>query len=75
MEPNHQLFGHYLSYRMEMQKDMAEKDEEKRPGWINVSGIRAAFGKLFIRIASSCKRPAANAEPELVPQCLDAING
>jgi hypothetical protein len=50
MEPNHQLFGHYLRYRMEMQRGMAEQHNKNTSECMKVSGIRAAIGKLLRHI-------------------------
>ncbi len=40
MEPNYQLFGHYLRYRMDMQQGMAEQHDKKyiRMYEVQVSG-------------------------------------
>jgi hypothetical protein len=62
MEPNHQLFGHYLRSRMDMQQDMAEQHNKNPSGRKKVSGIRAAMGKLLRHMVRSYKRPAAIAE-------------
>ena len=70
MEPNHQLFGHYLRYRMEMQQGMAERHDKNTSGCMKVSGIRAAIRKLLRHIVSYYRRPAADAEPELSPAYL-----
>jgi len=74
MEPNHQPFGHYLRYRMEMQRDMAEQHDKNTSECMKVSGIRAAIGKLLRHIVSYYRRTAADAEPELSPACLKLIS-
>jgi hypothetical protein len=45
MEPNHQLFGHYLRYRTEMQQAKYEQHDENTSGYMKATGIRAAIGK------------------------------
>ena len=60
MDPSNQLFGHYLRYRMDMQKRMAEQYN----GQPKVSAIGAAIGKLFRNIVSY---QATHKEPKLAP--------
>jgi len=60
MDPSNQLFGHYLRYRMDMQKRMAEQHN----GQPKVSAIGAAMGKLCRNIMGY---QATHKKPELFP--------
>ncbi|EFH81046.1 hypothetical protein Krac_1716 [Ktedonobacter racemifer DSM 44963] len=66
MEPNHQLFGHYLRSRMEMQRGMTGRHYEKTSGYRSASGMRAAIGKLLKSLVRYYRRPTTNAEPEIL---------
>ena len=66
MDPSNQLFGHYLGYRMDMQKRMGER-HNGQPEVKKVSGIGAAIGKLLRTMVSYHKYPATHKEPELCP--------
>ena len=66
MDPSNQLFGHYLRYRMDMQKRMAEQ-HNGQPEVKKVSGIGAAIGKLLRNMVSYQKYPATHKEPGLSP--------
>ncbi len=65
MDPSNQLFGHYLRYRMDMQKRMAEQ-HNGQPEVKKVSGIGAAIGKLLRNMVSYHKYPATHKESELL---------
>ena len=60
MDPSNQLFGHYLRYRMDMQKRMAEQHN----GQPKVSAIGAAMEKLC---RNRMSYRAAHKKPELFP--------
>ena len=64
MDPSNQLFGHYLRYRMDMQKSMAEQ-HNGQPEVKKVSGIGAAIGKLLRTMVSYQRYQATHKEPEL----------
>jgi len=66
MDPSNQLFGHYLRYRMDIQKRMAEQ-HNGQPEVKKVAGIGAALGKLLRNMVSYQKYPATHKEPELSP--------
>jgi hypothetical protein len=53
MEPNHQLFSHFLCYRMEMQQGTAERHNENTSGRAVVWYLRAAIGKLLAEAATA----------------------
>jgi hypothetical protein len=65
MEPNHQLFGHYLRSRMEMQRGMTGRHYEKTSGCRSASGMKTTIGKLLTSLVSADRRPTADAEPEI----------
>jgi hypothetical protein len=57
MEPNHQLFGHFLRYRAEMQQETAKRHEANTLVLINVNGLlRATMRKLLDRVMSFDRR-------------------
>jgi hypothetical protein len=59
MEPNHQLFGHFLRYRVEMQQETVKQHVEGTSIGRNVNGLlRAAMRKLLNRLMSFDKRSA-----------------
>ena len=66
MDPSNQLFGHYLRYRMEMQKSMAEQ-HNGQPEVKKVPGIGAAIGELLRSMVNSQRYSAPHREPELSP--------
>ncbi len=66
MDPSNQLFGHYLCYRMDMQKSMAEQ-QNGQPEVKKGAGIGVALGKLLRNLVSYHKYPATHKEPELSP--------
>jgi len=58
MEPNHQLFGHYLRYRMEMQRPTDGQHDENTSGYTKATGIRAAIGKLLKHLVNYYRHQA-----------------
>ena len=66
MDPSNQLFGHYLRYRMDMQKSMAEQ-HNGQPAVKKVAGVGAALGKLLRNMVSYHKYPATHNESGLSP--------
>jgi hypothetical protein len=61
MDPSNRLFGHYLRYRMDMQKSMAEQ-HNGQPEVKKVAGIGAAIGKLLRNMVGYQKYPATHME-------------
>jgi hypothetical protein len=66
MDASNQLFGHYLRYRIDMQKRMTEQ-HNGQPEVKKVSGIGATIGKLLRNMESYQKDPATHKEPEFAP--------
>lgn len=62
MEPNQQLFSHFLRYRIEMQQGMAVQHDENTSGRVDVLCIRAAIGKLLRRQVHRCGARASSAD-------------
>lgn len=67
MEPNHQLFGHYLRYRIEMQQDPTEQRCERPSRYMKRSGVGVAIGTFLRYIVSYYRRIAVIAEAERSP--------
>jgi hypothetical protein len=70
MEPNHQLFGHYLYHHLEMQHDVARQNDDIMSAPKRKWNMRAALGKLLKPFVNSYPRSETKMEREMLPNGL-----